>query len=98
MKQAELVKLLTPLAARADLPQEVRGVVGEAIAAATSPLQFDVVIYRVVVIVLGITVIATVFGGLYLATKADPNIKLPDAIVAIGCCSPGMIGHGQGLS
>jgi len=48
-------------------------------------------IYRAVVAVLGITVIATVFAGLYLATKADANIKLPDAIVAIGSAAVGAL-------
>ncbi len=91
MNKDQLVQLLTPLTTRQDVPAEVRGTVGQAIAVASSPLDYDLVIYRIVVIVLGATVLATVFGGLYLATRADPNIKLPDAIVAIGSAAVGAL-------
>jgi hypothetical protein len=91
MKQGELVQLLTPLAARADLPADVQVAVGKALAEAASPLEYDLWIYRVITGVLGLTVLATVFGGIFLALKADPNIKLPDAIVAIGSAAVGAL-------
>ena len=91
MKSNKFIQQLSPIASRTDLPEDVRTAVNKAIAEASNPLQSDVWIYRAVVIVLGITVIATVFGGLYLATKADVNIKLPDAIVAIGSAAVGAL-------
>lgn len=91
MSQEKAVQLLQPLAARADLPAEVRDTISGAITAAQSPLNYDLLIYRIVVVVLGVTVLATVFGGIFLALKADPNIKLPDAIVAIGSAAVGAL-------
>jgi uncharacterized integral membrane protein len=91
MKQTELIQLLSPLTSRTDLPADAKAVVSQAVTAAASPLQYDLWIYRAVVAVLGITVIAKVFGGIYLATKADTNIKLPDAIVAIGSAAVGAL-------
>jgi hypothetical protein len=91
MGKDQVVQLLRPLATRADLPAEVRDSITGAIAEAESPLQYDLVIYRIVVCVLGTTVLATVFGGIYLALKADVNIKLPDAIVAIGSAAVGAL-------
>jgi len=91
MDKDALVKLLSPLAARTDLPDDAKTVVSKAIAEAVSPLQYDLWIYRTVVVVLGITIIATVFGGIYLALKADPNIKLPDGIIAIGSAAVGAL-------
>src|SRR5438445_11621895 len=91
MKQNEVIRLLLPLTTRTDLPEDAKSAVSQAAAEAASPLQYDIWIYRAVVAVLGITVIATVFGGIYLATKADTNIKLPDAIVAIGSAAVGAL-------
>jgi hypothetical protein len=54
-------------------------------------IQNDVWIYRIVVIVLGITVLATIIGGLGLAYKGDVNYKLPAEIVAIGSAAVGAL-------
>ena len=54
-------------------------------------LRTDVWIYRVVVIVLGVTVIATIFGGLGLAFMGSQNYKLPAEIVAIGSAAVGAL-------
>jgi hypothetical protein len=51
----------------------------------------DVWIYRVVILVLGITVLATIIGGLGLAYKGDVNYKLPAEIVAIGSAAVGAV-------
>lgn len=91
MKKNDLVQLLSPLAGRQDIPDDVRQIVGNAIAVANSPLDYDLVIYRIVVTVLGAAVLVTVIGGIYLARKADPNIKLPDGIVAIGSAAVGAL-------
>jgi hypothetical protein len=91
MKRSDIVQALSPLTTRADIPNDARAVIGKAVAEVASPLQYDLWIYRVVVSILGLTVIATVFGGIYLAMKADSNIKLPDAIVAIGSAAVGAL-------
>ncbi len=91
MKQDEVVKLLSPLTVQPDIPQGARDTIGKAITEAVSPLQYDEWIYRAVVVFLGVTIVATVFGGIYLALKADPNIKLPDGIIAIGSAAVGAL-------
>ena len=53
--------------------------------------QSGIWIYRSVVAVLGITVLATILGGLYLAFKGDVNYKLPSEIVAIGSAAIGAL-------
>lgn len=86
-----LTKQLIALTARNDVPQDARDVISATIAA--SPLQTDVWIYRAVVVILGITVLATVFGGLAIALlqHADANAKLPDAIISIGSAAVGAL-------
>jgi hypothetical protein len=56
-------------------------------------LSTDVWIYRAVVVILGLTVLGTVFGGLALVAvgHADPNMKLPASIVAIGSAAIGAL-------
>src|ERR1700744_6451349 len=57
-----------------------------------SVLQSDVWIYRSVVAILGITVLATIAGGLGLAFHGDAqNYKLPSEIVAIGSAAVGAL-------
>ncbi len=91
MKQDALVKSLSSLAHRADIPPDAQTIIQTLLGNLTSPLKFDLWIYRVVVGVLGLTVLTTVVGGIWLAFKADPNIKLPDAIVAIGSAAVGAL-------
>jgi hypothetical protein len=84
-------KLLAPLTLRSDVPQDARDAIAEAIQG--TPLSTDVWIYRAVVVILGVTVLGTVFGGLALVAvgHADPNMKLPDSIVAIGSAAVGAL-------
>jgi len=94
MTDATTSTTLTPLRAllaRDDVPREVREVIASAIQA--TPLANDKWIYRVVVLVLGITVIGAVFGGIAIAiiAKGDVNMKLPDAVVAIGSAAVGAL-------
>jgi hypothetical protein len=54
-------------------------------------IQSDVWIYRMVVMVLGLAVLATIIGGLGLAFKGDVNYKLPAELVAIGSAAVGAL-------
>jgi hypothetical protein len=92
MNHEELIKLLSPLANRQDIPNEVRDLLHSAIARVRpSPSQFGIIIYGAVVLMLGITAIATVIGGIYLAVGSSHS-NLPDAIVAIGSAAAGALG------
>src|SRR5262245_9099581 len=91
MAESDVRKLLAPLTLRSDVPQDARDAIAEAIQG--TPLSTDVWIYRAVVVILGLTVLGTVFGGLALVAvgHADPNMKLPDSIVAIGSAAVGAL-------
>ena len=91
MAESDVRKLLAPLTLRSDVPQDARDAIAEAIQG--TPLSTDVWIYRAVVVILGVTVLGTVFGGLALVAvgHADPNMKLPDSIVAIGSAAVGAL-------
>jgi hypothetical protein len=56
-----------------------------------APLRSDPWIYRIVVVALSLVALATVFGGIYLATiaKGDAKIALPEGIIAIGSAAVG---------
>lgn len=60
----------------------VKGLEKVANLVALRPLDTDVWIYRIVVIVLGITILGTVFGGFWLASTSTTEI--PQAMVALG--------------
>jgi hypothetical protein len=92
VKQSEIITKLAPLVGRTDIPDDVRSLISATVSE-PDPLRTDVWIYRTVVIILGVTVLATVFGGIYLAiiSKADLNVKLPDAVVAIGSAAVGAL-------
>jgi hypothetical protein len=91
MAESDVRKLLAPLTLRTDVPQDARDAIAAAIQG--TPLSTDVWIYRAVVVILGLTVLGTVFGGLALVAvgHADPNMKLPDSIVAIGSAAVGAL-------
>jgi hypothetical protein len=91
MAESDVRKLLAPLMLRNDVPQDARDSIAAAIEG--TPLSTDVWIYRAVVVILGLTVLGTVFGGLALvaAGHGEPNMKLPDAIVAIGSAAVGAL-------
>ncbi len=56
-----------------------------------STFRNDLWIYRIVVAALSLIVLATVFGGIYLAIigKGDSKIALPEGIIAIGSAAVG---------
>jgi hypothetical protein len=93
MAQSEIVRQLTPLTLRDDLPADVREVLKNAIQDARTPLHTDRWIYRVVVSVLGAAVLATIIGGIALVIigRGEQNMQLPDGIVAIGSAAVGAI-------
>jgi hypothetical protein len=93
MKQNELAMQLSPLAARADIPDDAKLVLNSTIKSLGSPLGSDVWIYRAVVVILGICVISTVLGGMFLVIygKGEPKMALPDGIVAIGSAAVGAL-------
>ncbi|KZD24463.1 hypothetical protein [Tardiphaga robiniae] len=92
MNQNELLMRFAPLVGRTDIPDDVKSLISATVSEA-DPLRNDKWIYRTVVVILGVAVIATVFGGIYLAilAKADQSVKLPDAIVAIGSAAVGAL-------
>jgi hypothetical protein len=91
MAESDARKLLVPLTLRTDVPQDARDAIAAAIQG--TPLSTDVWIYRAVVVILGLTVLSTVFGGLALVAvgHADPSMKLPASIVAIGSAAVGAL-------
>jgi hypothetical protein len=84
------VSKLSVLLARDDVPMDARTLIA---AAVQSPLSTDKFIYRVVVIVLGLTVLATVIGGVIIVVVGQgvDTMKLPGAIVAIGSAAVGAL-------
>jgi hypothetical protein len=93
MQQNEIAMQLTPLAARADIPDDAKAVLNSTIKNLGSPLGSDVWIYRAVVVILGICVISTVLGGIFLVIygKGEVKMALPDGIVAIGSAAVGAL-------
>lgn len=93
MKLEEAKTELYSLAKRTDIPEDVRKTISTTLDKVRTPLHTDVWIYRAVIIILGVTVCATVFGGIYIAiiAKGDATIKIPDAIVAIGSAAVGAL-------
>lgn len=94
LKQNELIDKLTPILNMQNLPDEARSRIQTTInEAKQNPLNFDVWIYRAVVVILGIAVVATVLGGIWLtyAGHGDAKMSLPEAIVAIGSAAVGAL-------
>jgi hypothetical protein len=85
------IKNLAALMARSDVPQDAREVISSVVQG--TPLATDKWIYRAVVVTLGLTVLATIFGGLTIVIvgHGDANMKLPDALVAIGSAAVGAL-------
>ena len=85
-------KTLTTLSADPNLSQDVRQQVDSAISQLPAYLG-DRWIYRTVVAVLGLVVLTTVGGGIYLAVPSSGSeaVSIPDAIVAIGSAALGAL-------
>jgi len=93
MDQQEIRNSLSSLMARPDLPEDVRSGINSAVNELSTPLQTDVWIYRIVVTILGIIILATVLGGIYIVIigKGDTTMSLPEGIVAIGSAAVGAL-------
>ena len=91
--QDEVRGRLAALLARDDIAPEMRNTLTESIGKLSTPLESDVWIYRIVVIVLGLIVLGSVFGGIYLEVigKGDQSVSLPEGIVAIGSAAVGAL-------
>lgn len=55
------------------------------------PLQTDRVVYRMVVLFLGVTVVGVVLGAIALTWIGKPNDKLPDILTALGSAAVGAL-------
>lgn len=86
-------KQLMSLLSRTDIPQDARGLIESVVLELKTPLGTDVWIYRSVVFTLGLVLLSTVAGGIYLAYvgHGDQTIKLPDSIVALGSAAVGAL-------
>jgi hypothetical protein len=84
---------LQTLALRSDIPADARDELSRVIADIRTPLSTDNWIYRLVVVFLGLTILATVIGGIYLAilAKGQQGIELSQGIVAIGSAAVGAL-------
>ncbi len=94
MNRVDVANELTTLSVRSDLPDDARSALREQANKILKPLDTDVWIYRMVVIFLGVVVLATVFGGIYIAafvSTAGTPVTIPEAIVAIGSASVGAL-------
>jgi hypothetical protein len=89
MAKSDLSRL-SALLARDDVPDDARSLIASVV---RSPLATDKFIYRTVVVVLGLTVLATVIGGVVIVVVGQGNqlIKLPGAVVAIGSAAVGAL-------
>ena len=85
-------KTLTTLSADPNVSKDVKQQVEKAISQLPAYMG-DKWIYRVVVTVLGLVVLATAGGGIYLAMTATGSTpaSMPDAIVAIGSTALGAL-------
>jgi hypothetical protein len=84
------IERLRALISRQDIPQEARETLFT-ITSEISPLQNDRWVYRLVVVVLGLTLLSTVLGILFLTYTGHGEIKLPDSLVALGSAAGGAL-------
>jgi len=87
------LRALQTLSSREDLPSDVRNELNQVITDIRTPLTTDNWIYRLVVIFLGLTILSTVLGGIYLAylAKGETGMELSPGIVAIGSAAVGAL-------
>lgn len=93
MNQKDIQKSLAKVLERDDLPSEAREELTNTVSGLRTPLQTDVWIYRIVVVTLGLIVLATVCGGIYISViaKGDATVQLSEGIVAIGSAAVGAL-------
>ncbi len=90
MKARSIGELTTMIANDKSLEEEIKKDPIKGIAKITeSPLQWDKWIYRIVVLMLGLTVLLIALGGIYLA--ANEVTTIPDILIAIGSAAVGAL-------
>lgn len=89
----EIGKMIGVIQADSSLSEEEKKNMYSVLINATKPLESDRWIYRLVVSFLGITVVLTIAGGIFLTYKGgtSPNYQLPQGIVAIGSAAVGAL-------
>lgn len=92
MSNKQIADQLIEFAARSDVPEDIRTQM-KANAEKLKPTEYDLFIYRLVTIVLGLIALITVLGGILIALMipAEQNVTLPDAIVALGSAAVGAL-------
>jgi len=93
MKNEILQNQLEKITADENIDAETKDAASQALAELRTPLNTDPWIYRIVVTLLGITVLTTVMGGIYLtiAGKGADGWELSPGIVAIGSAAVGAL-------
>ncbi|WP_205995667.1 hypothetical protein [Pseudolabrys sp. FHR47] len=87
----ELKSLLNTIRADPAVPEAIKKKAEDTLGSGPVYVS-DVVIYRIVVTVLGATVILTVAGGLGLAFLGSPdNYKIPPELIALGSAAVGAL-------
>ena len=90
--QAEIRSLLQTIKNDAAVPAAIKQQAEDTLTSALPVYQSDVWVYRLVVSVLGLTVLFTVIGGLGLAFTGSPNnYKMPPEIIALGSAAVGAL-------
>lgn len=76
-----------------DIPDTQRTDLIERLESIPRPLETDPWIYRMVVLFLGLTVLATVLGGILLTYQGgtSQNFQIPQGVVAIGSAAVGAL-------
>jgi len=92
MKVKSVEELTKMIAKDKSLEEEIKKDPIKAIARITSPLQWDEWIYRIVVLMLGLTVLLVALGANYLAANPIVDVDdIPEILIAIGSAAVGVL-------
>ena len=87
--ESELVRRVkTDDAFRDLLKEDPESAISEAAAALPKPLDTDVWVYRIVVLSLGIVIVSSVIGAIFLQAN---NNQVPELLLAMGSASVGAL-------
>ena len=82
-------KVMSRISSETSIPEPIRHELLDTLQSATSPLQWDPWIYRMVVGFLGCTVLSTVLGGLLISAFSGGAIS--EVIIALGSAAVGAL-------
>lgn len=88
MRVQSATELAAKVAEDPNLQEQIKADPVTAIANLATPLQSDVWIYRMVVAALGLVVLISIIGAIYLANTAS---GVPDAIISLGSAAVGAL-------